>query len=135
MDTLYIKVVDGVVTDHPMFSDSVKALYPDFDGMNLPEGIKDFVRVQPPVTTMFQTATHSYQLIGNKVTDAWTVSDKSETEKQDIIASFGNLPEWVSIDPVTGEFIVSDNPNRKAAIIGTAVIRPIVNAPEAPKNV
>jgi hypothetical protein len=40
MDKLYIKVIDGVITEHPMKSQCVKVLYPDFDGTVIPDGIK-----------------------------------------------------------------------------------------------
>jgi len=106
MNKLYIKVIDGVVIDHPMLIDSVKVIYPDFNEDNLPESIKEFVGSDNmPITTGFQQAEFSYIFDDNIVTRAWNVRDKTEEEKQEYIDSLGELPSGISIDPITGNFI------------------------------
>jgi hypothetical protein len=103
MDKLYIKVIDGVITDHPMVIQSVKVLYPDFDGINIPEGIKEFIRFQAPRIYPFKIAENSYGFDGDKVIDIWTVREKTEEEKQEYINQITPfLRPDDFIDPVTG---------------------------------
>jgi hypothetical protein len=103
MNKLYIKVIDGVITEHPMVSESVKVLYPDFDGTIIPEGIKEFIRFQAPVVHPFKIAENSYGFDGDKVIDIWTVREKTEEEKQEYINQITPfLRPGDFIDPVTG---------------------------------
>tara|TARA_R110000822_G_scaffold184416_1_gene323787 strand:- start:1308 stop:1688 length:381 start_codon:yes stop_codon:yes gene_type:complete len=100
MDKLYIKVIDGVITEHPMQPQCVKVLYPDFDGTVIPDGIKEFVRVSSPRVYPFQFADNSYDFDGDKVTDVWTIREKTEEEKK----------EWIDVVTPTlqsGDFIDS----------------------------
>ena len=108
MDKLYIKVIDGVITDHPMLDRCVKVLHPEFDGTILPNGIKEFVRVPQPDITLFQKIEGTYAFDGDKVTDVWTITNMTEEEKQEVINSLGQLPEGVSIDLNTCRFINSN---------------------------
>jgi hypothetical protein len=103
MDKLYIKVIDGVITDHPMLPQCVKVLYPDFDGTIIPDGIKEFIRVQPPNVYPFKIAENSYGFDGDKVIDVWTIREKTEEEKQKYInevTPFFRPGDF--IDPATG---------------------------------
>lgn len=108
MTKLYIKVVDGVIIDHPMYIDSVKALYPSFDGINLPETIKEFMPVERPKVNPFQESEFSYVFDGDVVKHLWTVRDKTEEEKQNLIDAIGELPDGMYIDLATG-FVVNTN--------------------------
>jgi putative heme degradation protein len=103
MDKLYIKVIDGVITDHPMVSESVKVLYPDFDGTIIPDGIKEFIRFQAPMVPPFKIAENSYGFDGDKVIDVWTIREKTNEEKQEYINLITPyLRPGDFIDPVTG---------------------------------
>jgi hypothetical protein len=102
MDKLYIKVIDGVITEHPMKSQCVKVLYPDFDGTVIPDGIKEFIRVQQPNVIPFKIAECTYEFDGDVVTDAWAIRDKTVQEKQEYINSISPLPDGWILDQDTG---------------------------------
>jgi hypothetical protein len=117
MNKLYIKVIDGVIIDHPMLFESVKYLYPEFDGINLPEEIKEFTRKPIPRNIYpFQKAECYYEFDGNMVVDVWVIKDKTEEEKLDVIKGYGELKEGEFIDSFTG-IITSLNINEDAIVI------------------
>ena len=79
-------MVDGNPVDHPIVELNLLAIEPEFDGVNVPAGYSEFVRVERPSFGVYETATHhGYKIEGNIVTDDWRVTTLSNSEKEYII--------------------------------------------------
>ena len=108
MTNLYIKVIDGIVTDHPLLSQCVKTLHSDFDGATIPTGIASYTQdVRPIGVPPFQTLSLTYEFNedNNTVTGSWEITDKTEAEKLEVIAEYGELSEGEYVDENTGWLI------------------------------
>lgn len=118
---LYIRIVDGQITDHPILESNLLNAYPGIDLNNSQEYVK-FIRVSKNVSEgIYEMAYNTYEWDGDTVKDVWytrpmtTAERKAEQEtvKQDW-QTYG-YPSWqfneatCSFDPPVP---VPDNDNR-----------------------
>jgi len=83
---LFIKIVDGQPSGHPMLGDNFCQVFPDVDTTNLPQEFARFERVEQPYTTDFQVCEGPvYQWENGVVKDVWTVRDMNDSERAEVI--------------------------------------------------
>ena len=71
---LFIEMRDGVPYGHPILEENFREVYPDIDTQNLPSNFAKFVRTAPPSNVgMFEVEEATYQVVGDVVTDVWTI--------------------------------------------------------------
>lgn len=71
---LFIEMRDGVPYGHPILEENFREVYPNIDTQNLPLNFARFVRTAPPSRVgMFEVEESTYQVIGDVVTDVWTI--------------------------------------------------------------
>ncbi len=97
---LYIRIVDGQITDHPILESNLLQAYPGIDLNNSQEYVK-FTRIPKDVSEgTYEIAYYTYEWDGDTVRDAWhtrpmTTAErlaKQETTKQDW-QTYG-YPSW-----------------------------------------
>ena len=97
---LYIMIRDGQPHLHPHFHDNFMALYPDFDGTNLPEGWARFERISQPELGPYEVLEDTvYEWDGDIVKDVHHVramTEEEKTAKQDLVHQSWNnyFPSW-----------------------------------------
>lgn len=100
-DTLYIKIVDGELVDHPITELNLKLVNPEIDLTNTTEYIK-FVRKAKPQIGIFQkfvSEDSRYEIVGDHAEDVWDVVDLTPEEKQQLIDEASEsekpYPSWI----------------------------------------
>ena len=91
-----------------MLPQCVTTLYPDFDDVNIPTGIASYTQNDQPIDiTPFQklSLTYEFNEDNNTVTGTWTITAKTEAEKLEVIAEYGQLSESEYVDENTGWLI------------------------------
>lgn len=79
---LYIRIIDGMPFEHPIFEDNFKEAFPHIDVDNLPPDFAIFERVQNPrMAGLYQVDYVTYQWVDGIVKDVWSVRDMTEEEK------------------------------------------------------
>jgi hypothetical protein len=79
---LYIKLLNGKPTEHPITKENMETAFPDIDLNNLPENWAKFVRVPQPKLGVYETAECFYEWDGDVVKDVWYVHPMGEEEKK-----------------------------------------------------
>jgi hypothetical protein len=81
---LYIQIVDGQPTNHPIVEDNFKQAFPDINTSNLPPEFARFVRIARPAIGDFEIYEGvTYAWAGEIVTDVHHVRDMTPEEKQE----------------------------------------------------
>lgn len=71
---LFIEMREGLPYGHPILEENFREVYPDVDTQNLPSNFAKFVRTAPPSSVgMFEVEESTYQVVGDVVTDVWTI--------------------------------------------------------------
>lgn len=81
MMKLYIKLLNGRPTDHPIAAENMVPAYPDVDLNNLPETWAEFVRVPCPRLGVYEVAESHYEWDDNVVKDVWYIHPMGPEEK------------------------------------------------------
>jgi hypothetical protein len=79
---LYIKLLNGKPTDHPICKENMETAYPRVDLENLPADWAKFERVAPPNLSVYEVSECFYEWDGDVVKDVWYIHQMSEVEKQ-----------------------------------------------------
>lgn len=79
---LFIRVVNGIAFEHPIFEDNFIEAFPDVDIDNLPQEFARFIRVDRPIIKPYQVYEGvSYEKQGDVFTDVHHVREMTPEEK------------------------------------------------------
>lgn len=79
---LFVKIIDGVVHEHPIFGDNFRQAFPDVDIDNLPPEFSRFVRVPMPKIGVYEVYEGvTYERSGDVFTDVHHVRQMTYEEK------------------------------------------------------
>lgn len=99
---LYIKLLNGRPTDHPIPHENMLTAYPHIDLENLPADWARFERVPKPKLGVYETAECFYEWDGDVVKDVWYVhpmGPEEKAQKQERIKKTwiedGGFSDWV----------------------------------------
>jgi hypothetical protein len=71
---LFIQIQNGQPFEHPIVGDNFRQAFPNIDTENLPESFAQFVRVEAPVTGVYQVYEGvTYEKVGDVYTDVHQV--------------------------------------------------------------
>lgn len=92
-DNFYIQIKDGNPYDHPISEWNMRAIFPNFDPNNLPEGFKKFIRIPLRELGLFEIHEKSFYGQKNNVfQDIHIIRNMTEAEKQNKINEHKKLP-------------------------------------------
>jgi hypothetical protein len=80
-----IKVENGQAVGNPLLWDNLYHIFPDFDGINIPEGYANFIRHEPPPSAhldFYKIIRETYVKNGDSWEDLWIIDDMTDEEKQ-----------------------------------------------------
>jgi hypothetical protein len=89
---LYIRIVDGNPSQHPVLEENLTQAFPDVDLNNLPIGWAKFIRVPSPKLGPYQVAECSYIWDGDIVRDQWSI--RAMTEEEKLIKQYRVKQSW-----------------------------------------
>jgi len=98
---LFIKIVDGQPSEHPILGDNFREVYPDIDTANLPSNFARFERVEQPVINKFQVVEGPvYQWVDGVVKDVWSVREMNDAERAEVIQQEVNFANELHQDAI-----------------------------------
>lgn len=102
---LCIKLVDGLVVDHPVLLENLQQEYPNISLDNLPEPYVKFERISQPYLSPFEkNLQHSYIIVDGIVKDNWTWDQMTQEEKTEVTAKTQITDSW-TFNRQTGQII------------------------------
>lgn len=97
--SLFIKVIDNQVIDHPVTLENLQMIYPDMDPINPPGDYWPFNRAPIPAKTDPYTVNEAeYVIAYNVVNEVYTQRPMTQQEKQDLwnaMEQYKPFPSWI----------------------------------------
>jgi len=109
---LFMRVLQGRPIDHPQSEYGMKILfppteYPEYDYINsIPPGYYPLEILEQPHINCFEKLTLTYEFLGDKVRDVWSVhqmNEKERAERLEELESIKPYPSWI-LNEITSDW-------------------------------